>query len=292
MDLSNVIVVLSHPKEARNVGSVCRAMANFGTSRLRIVGQKSDYDVEVVERLAIHAVNIFEEAQYFSSVKAATGDCILSAGTTRRQGKKRKGRLYLPEELAKRLSRFYPPEDSSVSSSENSASDVDETKESESSSSFNPLPAVEKKALSPCESKGRFARGKPLAAVVFGNERTGLTDEDMDECSIAVRIPSSKVFPSLNLSHAVSIMLYTLYRTSSAFTRSYTPLTLAEISDVAECIVENLEAIGFFRLAGREEMKNSSENLLSRAEISAGERDYIKRLFTKISALVKKNSEK
>lgn len=249
MDLSNLVVVLSHPNEARNVGSVCRAMANFGVSDLRVVGEKENYDAEVVERLAIHAFPIFHEAKYFTSVKAATSDCIFSAGTTRRQGKKRKGRLYLPEEFAKKVASLI--------------SENDET------------------SLTPSK-----------VAVIFGNERTGLTDFELAECTVAVRIPSSKNFPSLNLSHAVSIMLYTLYRTSSKIKRSYTPLTLDEVSDTAECIVKNLQAIGLFKRAGRDEMKNLTENLLARAEISRGESDYVKQLFCKIAALSLKNFQK
>ena len=40
-------------------------------------------------------------------------------------------------------------------------------------------------------------------AVVFGNERTGLTDEQLNQCTAGVTIPSSDGFGSLNLSHAV-----------------------------------------------------------------------------------------
>ena len=49
-------------------------------------------------------------------------------------------------------------------------------------------------------------------AVIFGNERTGLTDEQLDECNLGVTIPSSDNFGSLNLSHAVQIMSYHLFR--------------------------------------------------------------------------------
>ena len=62
----------------------------------------------------------------------------------------------------------------------------------------------------------QFARGMKEAgagkvAVVFGNERTGLTDEELDCCSLAINIPSNDDFPSLNLSHAVQVMTYALF---------------------------------------------------------------------------------
>jgi len=49
------------------------------------------------------------------------------------------------------------------------------------------------------------------AAIVFGNERTGLEDAELDLCNIASHIPVSELCPSLNLSHAVQIYAYELF---------------------------------------------------------------------------------
>ena len=48
-------------------------------------------------------------------------------------------------------------------------------------------------------------------AVVFGNEASGLDADELARCHLAVRIPSSPEFPSLNLSHAVQIITYQLF---------------------------------------------------------------------------------
>ncbi|MBQ4024257.1 MAG: RNA methyltransferase, partial [Treponema sp.] len=48
MNLNNIVIVLSRPEESRNIGAVCRAMANSGISCLRIVGKKEDIDEERV----------------------------------------------------------------------------------------------------------------------------------------------------------------------------------------------------------------------------------------------------
>ena len=149
MDLNKVYVVLCRPEESRNIGAACRAMANNGISKLRIVGKKEDFDEERVRILAIHAAGIWESAEFFGSIQEATADCIISAATTRRRGKKRKGKLFLPEEFCS----FVKDSDGKV-------------------------------------------------AVVFGNERTGLTDDEVEACSVAVTIPSDPGFMSLNLSHA------------------------------------------------------------------------------------------
>jgi TrmH family RNA methyltransferase len=47
--------------------------------------------------------------------------------------------------------------------------------------------------------------------LVFGREDYGLFNEEIAACDIMLRIPSTETYPSLNLSHAVSIVLYSLY---------------------------------------------------------------------------------
>ena len=88
MDLSNICIVLSHPEESRNVGAVCRAMANCDISTLRIVGRREDFDDERVRILAIHASPIWDKAAFYPSVTEATADCVCAAGTTRRRARR------------------------------------------------------------------------------------------------------------------------------------------------------------------------------------------------------------
>jgi tRNA (cytidine32/uridine32-2'-O)-methyltransferase len=53
------------------------------------------------------------------------------------------------------------------------------------------------------------ARGEQVA-LVFGNERSGLENEELARCHAMVRIPSVDDFSSLNLSQAVQVMAYEL----------------------------------------------------------------------------------
>ncbi len=53
--------------------------------------------------------------------------------------------------------------------------------------------------------------GRDKIALVFGRESTGLTRRELACCDVLVNIPTSKRYPALNLSHAVSILLYELY---------------------------------------------------------------------------------
>ncbi|MDE2087616.1 MAG: RNA methyltransferase, partial [Xanthomonadaceae bacterium] len=53
------------------------------------------------------------------------------------------------------------------------------------------------------------ARGEQVA-LLFGNERTGLENEELATCHAMVRIPSVEDFSSLNLAQAVQVMAYEL----------------------------------------------------------------------------------
>lgn len=245
MNLSNIVIVLDHPDESRNIGAACRAMANNDISELRIVGKIEDYDIEHIHVLAIHAGAIFDNAHFYDSIREATADCSICAGTTRRRGKKR-GKLLLPEEFAKMTS---------------------ETTDSNAK-----------------------------VAIVFGNERTGLTDPQLDECNLGVTIPSSDNFGSLNLSHAVQILSYHMYRQSlvekKSDYRGYTPLSLERVAQTVQNITDNMQKIGFFKMPGREDMENFWRSILSRASLSEGEAQYLEKTFTKMAGLASKNQTK
>lgn len=49
--------------------------------------------------------------------------------------------------------------------------------------------------------------GKRLC-LVFGRDTTGLTNEELAKCDLIVRIPASRKYPTLNISHAIAIVLY------------------------------------------------------------------------------------
>lgn len=235
MDLSEIRIILCRPEESRNIGSVCRAMANCGMNKLRIVGKKADYDDEKVRVLAIHSAYIWEQAEFYENITQATKDCSLAAGTTRRLGKKRKNWLLLPEEFAQKAMNI-----------EN-------------------------------------------VAIIFGNERTGLTDQELDECTLGITIPTDEAFGSLNLSHAVQLICYTIFRANKPHSPSYTPVSLNRLDKTVSEIGKNLKSIGFFSITGQEEMEGFWRNILSRAALSEGECSYIEKTFCKAAGLASKH---
>jgi len=76
-----------------------------------------------------------------------------------------------------------------------------------------------------------------ITALVFGNERTGLDDNELNCCNIACHIPTSPDFPSLNLSHAVQIVTSVFYRKSIAEnTGTYNPISREELDHLVQVI--------------------------------------------------------
>ena len=47
-------------------------------------------------------------------------------------------------------------------------------------------------------------------SILFGREKSGLTNEELQRCHLHLKIPSSEEYSSLNLSHAVQIISYEL----------------------------------------------------------------------------------
>ncbi|MFL6651385.1 MAG: RNA methyltransferase, partial [Sulfurifustaceae bacterium] len=76
---------------------------------------------------------------------------------------------------------------------------------------------IEWPALNPADAAARLlqeAERGPVA-VLFGHERTGLTNAELDRCHALVSIPANPEYPSLNLVCAVQIIAYEIYRTGS-----------------------------------------------------------------------------
>jgi tRNA/rRNA methyltransferase len=66
----------------------------------------------------------------------------------------------------------------------------------------------------PEEVSGRLVEAMPSGpvALVFGPERTGLTDDEVTRCHYLIHIPTSEEYPALNLAQAVTVCLYELRR--------------------------------------------------------------------------------
>ncbi|MCW9049302.1 MAG: RNA methyltransferase [Deltaproteobacteria bacterium] len=95
-------VVLVEPQGALNIGSVCRAMLNFGIDELRLVNPQVDHLSRDARLMAVKAASVLESAKTYTCLEAALADCALSFGTTRRFGRYREDLMH-PDEAARSL---------------------------------------------------------------------------------------------------------------------------------------------------------------------------------------------
>jgi tRNA/rRNA methyltransferase len=63
-------------------------------------------------------------------------------------------------------------------------------------------------------------------ALLFGPEDNGLSRDELNRCDLLVHIPARRDFPTLNLSHAVAVVLYAIHRAKGTEDPETTPAPL------------------------------------------------------------------
>lgn len=102
MSASLFSIILVEPQGPLNIGSVCRAMANFGFDDLRLVNPQTDHLCDEARQMAVKATPLLENASLWPTLGEALSDCHFSMATTRRLGKYRRDILQ-PDQAAKGL---------------------------------------------------------------------------------------------------------------------------------------------------------------------------------------------
>jgi len=154
--MDHLTVILVRPQGPINIGAICRAMMNFGCTRLRLVSPCKAYKSLEAKKMALSAFHILEQAQIFDTLEQALSDVHSAYGTTRRFGKYRKD------------------------------------------------------FLTPATAGARIQAQKQEhhSALVMGPEDTGLETKDLALCRYFITIPTHDSYPSMNLSHALAVLLY------------------------------------------------------------------------------------
>ncbi|HLC64538.1 MAG TPA: RNA methyltransferase [Candidatus Nanoarchaeia archaeon] len=153
-----IAVILLEPKNAGNVGAVCRAMANFGFSDLVLINPKCNLeDIEMIKR-AKHGRKI---------VKIEP-----------------KGKEY--------LKRF----DYLIGTTARLGTDYN----------------IPRSPVTPEKLAEKVYNKKASVGILFGREDFGLSNKEILKCDFVVSIPSSEKYRALNISHAVAIICYEIFK--------------------------------------------------------------------------------
>jgi tRNA/rRNA methyltransferase len=152
-------VVLVEPMYQGNVGSVARAMKNFGYSDLVLV---NPCELEGQARaMSSHARDVLEGARIVSTLEEAVKGADLLIGTTGVSSLKTGEHIRLPLYTVK-------------------------------------------------EVKEKLKGYSGTIAVLFGREDNGFSNDELKGFDMLITVPTSEIYPIMNLSHAVAIVLYEL----------------------------------------------------------------------------------
>ena len=195
-------VVLVRPRVPGNLGSVARAVKNFGVDDVRLIEPACHPDEEA-ERLASGADDVLHRLHRCETLLEAVAEFDAVVATSSLRGRAEQKWLSLRE-----------------------------------------LPTF-------LASLPRQAR----VAYVFGPERSGLTEEERSRASATLTLPTDPSFPTMNLSHAVAVVL-AVHRAFAVFVNAPTGEEDLASSSEVEAAIEHwdraLDAIGFYDTGHRD----------------------------------------
>ncbi len=114
--------------------------------------------------------------------------------------------------------------------------------------------------------------GRNLVSLVFGNEVNGLENSDLALCHELIAIPSSEKFPSLNLSHAVMVVMYEIFIEAAGPCPETRELAAArELERFYGHLKDSLLSIEFVDDRNEEHILFSLRQLFGRARLDARE---------------------
>ena len=135
-------------------------------------------------------------------------------------------------------------------------------------------------------------------AIVFGNESSGLSDDEIESCNLSVSIPTSVECPSLNLSHAVAVVAYriavtlddldelnvaSLTRVDPGAGAPVEPvLSRVDLESVANNLLDTIARGGYQLRDGPQGLKTYIRDLLARCALTNTEAKYISDLITRV----------
>ncbi len=128
------------------------------------------------------------------------------------------------------------------------------------------------------------------AAVVFGSERTGLTNEELETAHALIRIPANAAYLSLNLAMAVQLVAYELFRACDSDAAAHPPAgpPLASEQEMARLYAhfeQVLEEIEFRdRTQSGTHLMGRIRRFLQRAELDQNEVNILRGMLTAVQS--------
>ena len=136
----------------------------------------------------------------------------------------------------------------------------------------------------------RLASGR--AAILFGSEKTGLSNEDLSHCHWLLHIPTRSEHLSMNLAQAVTVTLYELSRGAIPKTSNTRPrlASAAELERLTQALGEAASRSGFFTEQSAAAREQKLRRLIRRLQLEAGDAEILLALVRQIVWKMKRYS--
>lgn len=136
---------------------------------------------------------------------------------------------------------------------------------------------------SPLTPEQLFPLKDKNTCILFGSEESGLTNEEISKCDFALTIPTSKKYPALNISHAVAIICYEIFRTEKEHVASHIkPAGSKEKDILARLFDDALKNLDFTTETKRETQRKAFKNLIGKSFLTRREAYALMGLMKKI----------
>ncbi len=138
---------------------------------------------------------------------------------------------------------------------------------------------------------------KTECALVLGPEDTGLETKDLDLCQYFITIPTHKTYPSMNLSHALSVLLYEVSLKSDIGGKFYDPkpAKLAcgnEIEHMFTHMRKSLVDIDFLDRKNPDHLLRTFRRIFGKADLTSRDVRIIRGLMSRIDWTEKQRRKK
>ena len=128
-------------------------------------------------------------------------------------------------------------------------------------------------------------------ALVFGREQNGLTNEELQQCQIVAHVQTAVRYPSLNLSQAVLLFGYELFR-AAANPSELPDLKLApheEVEAMYEHISDALDKLGFVSRHRPQTFMRSLRRIFGRIQLERRDVATLHRVFRQVEKYVSRS---
>ena len=138
-----------------------------------------------------------------------------------------------------------------------------------------------------CALEIRRATETGPVAVVFGPERAGLTNAELDLCNAIVFIPANPVYSSLNLAAAAQIIAWELRCAEGICVEAPTPEAPAATSESMELFYEHLQRVlessGFLDTGNPRNLMRRLRRLFNRARLDQNELNILRGILAAVA---------